>query len=195
MWKQRRAVLVLGFVVAAFRFDGCEGFFISSHTETTLVSSATSATHGTLITLTATLAPTVATGTATFFDGTTSLGTGTLGSGTAIVSTLAMGTHTVTAEYSGDSTYRESVSSAVTITISTALTSTTTTLVATTSSAVYGSSVTLTASLSTTSATGTVIFYNGAGLSYRERRDGDCHLHDNGPPRGNRRPDCCVCGR
>jgi hypothetical protein len=71
--------------------------------------------------------PTVAlTGTLTFFDGTTVLGTATpvftVGGyayylGTLTVTSMARGTHTLTASYSGDSNYAASSSSAITLTI------------------------------------------------------------------------------
>jgi hypothetical protein len=53
------------------------------------------------------------TGTVSFFDGTTNLGVSTLnGSGVATlsISTLAVGTHTVTAAYSGDTNFEPSTS-------------------------------------------------------------------------------------
>lgn len=55
------------------------------------------------VTFTAT-APTGATGTITFLDGSTALGTGTLNNGQATLttSTLTVGTHTITASYAGD---------------------------------------------------------------------------------------------
>ena len=88
-------------------------------TTTVLTASATSAASGTSIELTATVAPTAATGTVTYYDGSTSLGSGTLGSGTSklAVSTLSTGTHTLTATYGGSSTYAGSTSAAVTVTI------------------------------------------------------------------------------
>ncbi len=62
------------------------------------------------------------TGTVTFYDGTTSLGTGTLSSGTATYSatSLAVGTHSITASYGGDASNSSSTSSAITITITAA---------------------------------------------------------------------------
>lgn len=60
------------------------------------------------------------TGTVQFFDGTNSLNTATLSGGAAsyATSSLAVGTHNITAQYSGDSNYGAAVSSAQTITIS-----------------------------------------------------------------------------
>jgi hypothetical protein len=92
-------------------------------TTTTLIGSPNPATVGQSVTLTATVAEVggsgVPTGTVTFYEGTTSLGTGTLSSGIAAysASSLAAGTHSITAAYGGDSSNAASTSSAVTITI------------------------------------------------------------------------------
>jgi len=68
------------------------------------------------VTFTALVSPSAATGTVTFFDGSTSLGTGTLSSGVATFSTsaLALGSHSITASYAGDSNYAGSASSVLT---------------------------------------------------------------------------------
>jgi hypothetical protein len=88
-------------------------------TTTTLSSSSTSATTGAGVTLTAKVAPSAATGTVTFYDGSTSLGTGAVSSGTATLSTSfsTAGTHAVTAAYGGSTTYASSTSSAMSITV------------------------------------------------------------------------------
>ncbi len=88
-------------------------------TTTTLRSSASTSTTGTSITLTATVSPAAATGTVTFFNGTTSLGTGTLSAGAATLKTSfsTAGTDSITATYGGDSTYAASTSSAITLTV------------------------------------------------------------------------------
>lgn len=88
-------------------------------TSTTLASSATTAKRGTTVTFTATVSPASATGTVGFYDGTKLLSTITLSGGTAkyATSSLAAGTHTITAKYSGDNTYSGSTSNAVTETI------------------------------------------------------------------------------
>jgi hypothetical protein len=90
-------------------------------TATTLTTSASSAASGTAITLTAAVAPSAATGTVIFYDGTTSLSSGTLSSGTATLSTSALttGTHTLTATYGGSTPYATSTSAAVAVTITT----------------------------------------------------------------------------
>ncbi|UWZ84669.1 protease pro-enzyme activation domain-containing protein [Occallatibacter riparius] len=88
-------------------------------TTTTLTVDNASPTQGTNITLTATLAPSAATGTVTFNDGTTKLGTGTLASGKATfqTSSLSVGAHAITAVYGGDTSYASSTSTAVTVTV------------------------------------------------------------------------------
>jgi Bacterial Ig-like domain (group 3) len=83
---------------------------------TTVSSSANPSVFGQSATLTATVAPSsgtgTPTGTVTFTDASTSttLGTATLISGQApvTISTLAVGTHTITAQYSGDSSFQAS---------------------------------------------------------------------------------------
>ena len=136
----------------------------STSTTTTVTPSATSAVSGTSIKLTATVSPSSATGTITFYDGSTSLGTATLSSGAASISTstLSVGTHSITASYGGSSSYDSSTSSAVTVTITSAsTTATTTTLSTTLTSATYGTAVTFTAEVSPSAATGSVTFYDG----------------------------------
>jgi hypothetical protein len=84
----------------------------------TVVSSANPATLGQSITFTATITTkvrgvtAVPTGTVTFLDGSTSLGSGTLNNGAATLTTssLAVGTHSVTAQYGGDSNFHSSTS-------------------------------------------------------------------------------------
>lgn len=92
-------------------------------TSTSLTASAAGAVSGTSLTFTAAVAETsgtaTPTGTVTFMDGTTTLGTGTLASGKATYSTarLAVGTHSITASYGGDSSNAASTSSAVSVVI------------------------------------------------------------------------------
>ena len=160
-------VLLLGMV---WLLSGCNGFFVSGHTSTILSTSAVSATYGTAVTLTAKVSTTSATGYVEFFDGTTELGEETVSSGTATYSTssLATGTHALTAEYLGDSTYTASTSEEVDVVISSSLTSTTTTLSASALSVTYGSTLTLTAAVSSTAATGTMNFYDESGTTVTE---------------------------
>lgn len=93
-------------------------------TTTTLTASPTTATAGDAVTLTAIVKPSsgsaVPTGTVAFVDGSTNLGSSALdNTGTATLSTssLAAGSHSITASYSGDSADNASTSSAVTVTI------------------------------------------------------------------------------
>jgi hypothetical protein len=60
-----------------------------------------------------------ATGSVTFSDGTTPLGTAVMNAGTAslAVSSLTLGTHTITAAYSGDGNYLPAVSSSVAVVV------------------------------------------------------------------------------
>lgn len=107
-----------------------------------------------------------ATGTVTFYEGSTELGTGTISDGVATYTTtaLAEGTQTLTAVYGGDTTYEASTSAAISVVVSESLTTTTTTLSSSTTDTIYGASVTLTALLSATAASGTVTFYNGTTI-------------------------------
>ncbi len=89
-------------------------------TTTALTASSTTPAVGASVTLTATISPSAATGTVTFYSGTTSLGTGTLSSGVATLTTsfATAGTDSLTAVYAGSTTYATSTSSAVSITVS-----------------------------------------------------------------------------
>ena len=80
-----------------------------ANTTTTLVAVPTASVPGQTVTFTATVAPTspaggVPTGMVTFFDGSTTLGTVPLTTGSASysTSTLSIGSHSITAQYSGD---------------------------------------------------------------------------------------------
>jgi hypothetical protein len=108
-------------------------------TTTALSASSTNAPSGTNITFTATVAASsstsapagahraqaaqtspMVTGTVTFFDGSTQLGTGSVGSGGVATyqnDSLAVGAHSITAEYGGDANYSASTSPAVQVTI------------------------------------------------------------------------------
>jgi hypothetical protein len=92
-------------------------------TSTTVISSANPAVVGASVTFTATITPNdsglgIPNGTVDFFDGSTKLGTATLNGRTVdqatfTTSTLAVGSHTVTAVYSGDGTFAASTSPAL----------------------------------------------------------------------------------
>jgi hypothetical protein len=143
---------------------------VSVSTTTTLVSSVNPSTLGQAVTFTATVTPTSGTGTptgmVTFLDGTTTLGSGTLSSGKATftTSTLALGTHAITASYSGDTSFGSSTSTVLSQTVNKA--TTTTTVVGTPNPSIQGQPVTFTATISpstigTFTASGTVTFLDG----------------------------------
>jgi Bacterial Ig-like domain (group 3) len=135
-------------------------------TTTALTSSLNPSTFGQMVTFTATVSPAAATGTVQFFDGANSLGTIPLSSGTASFSTAApaVGSHAITAAYSGDSSYAASTSSVLTQTVNASSISTTTALASSPNPSTYGQSVGFTAFVSSSSGTptGTVIFRDGA---------------------------------
>lgn len=143
------------------------GTTTTSLTATTLSlgASSTSPKVGAAVTLTAMIAPSAATGTVTFYSGTTSLGTATLSSGTATLSTTFTSAQSasVTAVYAGDSTYATSTSSALTITVTAVVgtTSSSTALSVSSTAVTTGTSVLLTAAVTPSAATGTVTFSNG----------------------------------
>ncbi len=134
------------------------------------------ATTGQMITLTAAVAASggvVPTGSVTFTAGGTTLGTGTLnGAGVASVtsSSLAIGTYTVVASYSGDSVYGSGLSSATPLVVNAVpvvLVTPQVGLVASPTAAGVGQMVTLTASVATTGGvvpTGTMTFSAGGSL-------------------------------
>ncbi|MEZ2347237.1 Ig-like domain-containing protein [Terriglobus sp. RCC_193] len=173
-----RATAALAVTVGCFTLTGCSGFFFGTGVNVVLTPSATNATYGTSITLTATVAAAdqaaqtsqgTPTGSVDFYDGNTDLGTGTLSSGTAslAVTTLAVGTHTVYAVFDGSSSYNQGTSPGKTITItasSSSLTATSTSLSLSSSSIASGGSVTMTATVSPSAVTGSVNFYNGSTL-------------------------------
>ena len=99
---------------------------ILNPTATTLTASPGTAPFATLITLTANVAPTTATGSVTFLDGGTPLGTALLVNGSASFSTarLSPGTHPLRANYSGDALRAASSSAAISQTITPANTTT-----------------------------------------------------------------------
>jgi hypothetical protein len=147
----------------------------AANTTTTVVASANPATLNQSVTFTATVAPVSGvTGAPTqsvkFFDGTTILGQGTLATvngqqqATFTTSTLAIGSHSITAVYQGDSTFNGSTSPVLNEQITTI--GTTTTLSAPLNAISFGDSLTLTAVVNYPSGVGTpsksVTFYDGA---------------------------------
>jgi hypothetical protein len=135
---------------------------VNKATSTTVVSAnPTTITYGGSTTLSATVTPTAASGTVTFYDGTTSLGPGTLASGVATfnATTLGGGTHSITAVYAGDSNDTTSTSAAITVTVTKA--STMSAVTANPNPITYGAATTLTATVNSSAATGTFTFYDG----------------------------------
>jgi hypothetical protein len=123
---------------------------VTTPTKTTLMASTATATAGTAINFTATVAESggssVPTGTVTFTDGGTTLGSMTLnGTGVAVysTSTLAVGAHSITAAYGGDAANAASTSTAASVTVTAPPAPTVTISVAPTS-IVLGKSATLT---------------------------------------------------
>jgi hypothetical protein len=104
------------------------------------------------------------TGTIMFLDGTTVLGTITLANGKAAFSssTLAVGIHSITAVYSGDSFFNPNTSSILKQTVN--KTSTTTTVTSSQNPSTFGQAVTFTATVASSTTgtpTGTVTFKDG----------------------------------
>ena len=132
-------------------------------TSVTLQASTATPQYQTSVTLTATVSPSSATGTVTFYNGTTNIGSSAVNAGTASVATsfAAGGAATLHAVYSGDYNYLSSTSNSLAMNISGPLV-TMTTLQASASSVAIGDSVTLTANLAPATVTGTVTFYNGS---------------------------------
>jgi hypothetical protein len=132
-----------------------------ANTSTTVGSSSNPSAYGSSVTFTATISSTTATGTVTFKDGTTTLGTGTVSSGVATYTTssLAIGSHSITAVYSGDSNYNTSTSSKLTQTVEQ---TSSTTVSSSTNPAPANAPITFTAAVSPSAATGTVTFMSGS---------------------------------
>jgi hypothetical protein len=139
-------------------------------TTTAVNSSINPSSFGQSVTFTATVTPQVQgnpTGTVTFTEGETQLGQVTLADGTATYTTsaLAIGSHSITVSYSGDSTYAASNSTILSQVV--AIASTTTALAAAPNPANVGQSVTFTATVTPSSSgtpTGSVSFYDGETL-------------------------------
>ncbi len=138
-------------------------------TTTALASSANPSLFGQAVTFTATVAAvspgagTVA-GTVEFFDGVTSLGTVTLVSGSATsaaITNFGVSTHSITAVYSGDSSFVTSTSTAVSQVVNKA--SSATGLTSSVNPSVFGQPIIFTATVTGSSGTpsGTITFKNG----------------------------------
>lgn len=139
-------------------------------TTTALTSAPNPSTAGQNVTLTATVTADsgIATGTVAFFDGGTPLGTAPLnasGVATLTIDTLTAGTHNLTAQYGGNTTFNGSASAAHVHTVSAALATTTTTLTSSPNPSLIGQNVTFTATVTSPSPgtpTGTITFRDGA---------------------------------
>jgi uncharacterized repeat protein (TIGR01451 family) len=147
-------------------------------TTTTLASSVNPSNAGQPVTFTATVAPTggsgTPTGSVTFTDGGTTLGTVPLSGATAAFTTssLAAGSHSIAASYSGDAGFSPSTSPALTQTVNQAGTTatpaaaaaTTTTLASSANPSNAGQAVTFSATVASSAGTpvGTVTFKDGA---------------------------------
>jgi hypothetical protein len=105
----------------------------------------------------------IPTGTVTYYEGSTVLGTATLSSGvvTLTISTLTVGTHTIVAEYGGDTTDTEATSNTVDQVVNP--NTSTVTVTSSKNPSYNGDSVTFTATVvgSYGVPTGTVTFYDG----------------------------------
>ena len=144
----------------------------TANTITSLTSSINPSSSGQAVTFTATVtvappgAGQVAGGTVTFFDGATQIGTGTVnasGIATFTTSTLAMGSHNITAYFQGTDDYGTSTSP---ILVQMVRRTSATTLTSNLNPSIYGQSVTFTATVTGPSGTptGTVSFYEGTTL-------------------------------
>jgi hypothetical protein len=139
---------------------------VRTATTTTLTSSLNPSAYGQSVTLRATVSAQGSgspAGGVTFVDGGSTLGTVSLSSGTASLSlaTFAVGSHSITASYSGNSSFSPS-SSTLTQTVNPA--STTTFAAVSPNPSVFGQSITITASVTSSAGvpSGAVTFYNGA---------------------------------
>jgi len=142
---------------------------ITTPTTTTLSSSLNSSNYGQTITLTATINPLSGpTGTVSFFDGSTLLGSQPVSNSqaTLFVSNLSVGSHSLTATYSGDNAYASSTSDPFTQVVIKATPSVT---IATSSNpSIYGDLVTFTSTVTAPYSgvpSGTIQFYdNGSPI-------------------------------
>ncbi len=162
-----------GFSLATADLDGngtadliVDSFIYLGEAVTTvgLTSSADPSTFSQTVTLTATVSPATATGTVTFYEGNRALANGSLSGGvaSASLSTLSLGSHSLTAVYEGDVRDATGTSPILVQTVNPAATPSATTLSSSANPSSFGQSVTLTASVSPASASGTVIFEDGS---------------------------------
>jgi hypothetical protein len=140
-------------------------------TSTALAASATTVATGQNLTLTATVTASsgtgTPTGTVTFVDGATSLGTGTLNSsGVATFSTtsLAAGTHPLTADYGGDANFAASTSTAVSVTVAASVGDFSVAVTPSTATVTAGGSATIQVSLAPTGGFNQAVSFACSGL-------------------------------
>ena len=128
---------------------------------TALTSSPNPSTYGEKVTMIASVSPADATGTVTFYHGSTVFGTSSLSNGKAgfTASALPVGSHGLTATYNGSQEYLPSTSSTVDQVVKKA--PTTTALSSSPNPSVAPQNVTFTAAVSPSSASGTVTFQAG----------------------------------
>ena len=139
---------------------------VKQATTTAVTSSANPSISGQSLIFTATVSPSDATGTVTFFNGNSTLGVGAVSSGKATCGTnnscstsgLGFGSLLIRAIYSGDNNYGGSSG-----TLTQAMTvNTTTTVTSSANPSTFGQTVTFTATVSCCIATGTVTFLDGS---------------------------------
>ena len=138
---------------------------VKAATTTTVISSVNPSSSGQSVVFTATVSPSNATGTISFFNGTNTLGVGTLSGGKATcgvssscsTSGLVGGNYSITATYNGDSNYGSSSASLIQVVMH----NTTVTLTSSGNTPTLAQSVTFTATVPCCTATGTVTFFDG----------------------------------
>ena len=140
--------------IVSFRFPSCGQSL--TPTTTALTSSPNPSLSGQAVTFTATVTPSLATGTIQFFDGASLLGTSTLAAGSATLSTsaLSVGTHSITAVFGGDSNYAASTSSVLSQGVTGSAVSTSTTLSSSPNPSTFGQTVVLWATVTAASGSG-----------------------------------------
>lgn len=138
----------------------------NSSVTVTLTAGTNPALIGDSLIFTATVAPSSGTGSVVFFDGGVAISGDVpvaAGSASVTISTLSFGTHSITAQYSGDAALNQATSAALSQTINNPKANSAISLVlsAGTNPSVFGAPLTFTASVAPASATGTVTFFDG----------------------------------
>src|ERR1700683_5461551 len=141
---------------------------VSSATTTTIAASPNPSTYGRSVSLTATVTSAgsgTPTGSVTFMDGANNLGSGTVSGGMdmLITAALGVGSHSITANYSGDSNFSASTSSALTVVVNQA--TSTVGISSSVNPSSYNQPVTFTAAITAQyggTATGTATFKDGS---------------------------------